>query len=66
MRQSQGGVLLREIGSERDLPPRIWRLIQAFDDEIRTTPIGYRRPFSILKEIVLELADRVSSDSKTT
>lgn len=36
---------------------RIWRLLDSLADEIRVVPIGYRRPFSLIHDCLVELAE---------
>ncbi len=36
---------------------RIWRLLDSLTEEIKIVPIGYRRPFTLIYDCLVELAE---------
>jgi len=44
-----------ENGSEVTIPPRMLRILNALQDEVKAIPIGYRRPLQLVNEALIEL-----------
>jgi hypothetical protein len=50
--------------SGKDFKPRIVRLLDYLNDEIKSVPIGYRKPFTLIQECLIELAESQDQSSR--